>query len=135
MKNIANCKPSEFLAQTVKIRKYTAEWLTATKIFEIRKKQPEYKKGATAEENKMALEEQGLNNFYEILDSIMEDNADKTLGLLALLNFVEPENVDDYAVAEYLGSIGEMLSCPEVLSFFSSLVQLAKPIISKLLKA
>lgn len=127
MKNIANCKPSEFLKQTVKIRKYVADWLTVTKILELRKNNSELKQGAT-------VYEQAQTNLYAMLDSVMEDNADKTLGLLALLNFVEPENVDDHTVAEYLGSIGEMLSCPEVLSFFTSLVQLAKPIISKQLK-
>lgn len=134
MKNIANCKPSEFLKQTVKIRKYVADWLTVTKILEIRKNAPEFKQGATDEEKQNALYEQAQTNLYAMFDSVMDDNADKTLGLLALLNFVEPENVDDYTVADYLGSIGEMLSCPEVLSFFSSLVQLAKPIFSKQLK-
>ena len=37
MKNLANCKPSEFLAQTFKIKKSLQEWLDVTKLMEIRK--------------------------------------------------------------------------------------------------
>ena len=36
LKTLANCKPSEFLKQTNKIRKAAAEWLTATDILEIK---------------------------------------------------------------------------------------------------
>lgn len=134
MKNIANCKPSEFLKQTVKIRKYVADWLTVTKILEIRKTKPEFAPNATDAEKKDAVLQQAQKNLYAMFDSMFEENADKTLGLLALLNFVEPEDVDNHTVAEYLGSVAELLSCPEVLSFFTSLVQLAKPSISKQLK-
>jgi hypothetical protein len=40
MKNLANCKPSEFLSQTNKIRKSVEKWLKLTDIINIRKRIP-----------------------------------------------------------------------------------------------
>ena len=50
MKNLANCKPSEFLVQTNRIRKSVENWLTVTDILNIRRNQPELKEGMTKEE-------------------------------------------------------------------------------------
>ena len=38
MKNIANCTPREFLRQTNKIRKAVSNWLTLTKVMDIRER-------------------------------------------------------------------------------------------------
>lgn len=124
MKNLANCKPSEFLKQTNVIRKSVSKWLTDTDIMNIRKRMPVIPDGATDEEKKEAKEKQVNENFNAILDAILEEHPDETLELLALLCFIEPEHADDHSVAEYLESFNELVSNKTVLDFFTSLIQL-----------
>ena len=125
MKNLANCKPSEFLKQTNRIRKSVSKWLTDTDVMNIRKRMPALSKDATDEERRRALERQAAENFQAIMDAIMDEHPDETLELLALLCFVEPENVDDHEITEYMDSISELLSNESVLGFFTSLMQSA----------
>lgn len=134
MKNLANCKPSEFLRQTSRIRKCVANWLDITGIMDIRREKPELitlKKGMTEKEreeafleNKRRTDEQIRENIMRILEAIMDDHPDETLELLALLCFVEPENVDDYTITEYLESFTELIDNQTVLDFFTSLARL-----------
>lgn len=134
MKNLANCKPSEFLKQTNKIRKSVAKWLTMTDILNIRRRLPEYEKaavGATAEERAAVIRrnaelkrKQAIENAMAILDAVMEDHPDETLEILALCCFIDPEHVDDHPVSEYLTAFSELISDEAVLGFFTSLVKL-----------
>ena len=124
MKNLSNCKPSEFLAQTIKIKNLVRDWLDATKIMDIRKNFSQVDKNLPAEERTNAIVNQALSNWSDMLDRMFIDNAEKTLALIALVNFVEPERVDDYEMGDYLQSIGELLSDSRVISFFTSLVRL-----------
>lgn len=134
MKNLANCKPSEFLQQTNKIRKSVANWLELTKVMEIRNRKPNYLVAdaeATAEEraeivlkNKQLLDEQVKQNANAILDAMLEKYPEETLKILALLNFVEPEDVDNHTMSEYIMSINELLNDQAVVGFFTSLMQL-----------
>ena len=124
MKNLSNCKPSEFLAQTIKIKNLVRDWLDATKIMDIRKNFSQVDKNLPAEERTNAIVNQALSNWSDMLDRMFIDNAEKTLALIALVNFVEPERVDEYEMGDYLQSISELLSDSRVLSFFTSLVRL-----------
>lgn len=124
MKNLSNCKPSEFLAQTIKIKNLVRDWLDATKIMDIRKNFSQVDKNLPTEERTNAIVNQALSNWSDMLDRMFVDNAEKTLALIALVNFVEPERVDDYEMGDYLQSISELLSDSRVLSFFTSLVRL-----------
>ena len=133
MKNLANCKPSEFLAQSFKIKKSVQEWLDVTEILKIRQDMPTLKdlKGLSGEErmqaveeNKKAIAKQRNENFSKMLDRMLDTNAEKTLEVLALCCFVEPENVDEYPMSEYLACISELLSDDSVMGFFTSLAQL-----------
>lgn len=124
MKNLSTCKPSEFLAQTIKIKNLVKDWLDATKILDIRKNMPKIDKNLSAEERTKAVVNQALGNWSDMLDKMFIDNAEKTLALIALVNFVEPENVDDYEMGDYLESIGQLLNDERVLSFFISLMRL-----------
>lgn len=124
MKNLSNCKPSEFLAQTIKIKNLVRDWLDATKIMDIRKNFSQVDKNLSKEERTNAIVNQALSNWSDMLDRMFIDNAEKTLALIALVNFVEPERVDDYEMGDYLQSISELLSDSRVLSFFTSLVRL-----------
>ena len=126
MKNLANCKPSEFLSQTNKIRKSVEKWLTVTDIMNIRKNQPEFKEGMTKEQRDEALRAQIKKNLSAMLDAVMEKHPEETLELLALLCFVEPDKVDDYPIGEYLKSVSELISDEAVLSFFISLTRLGQ---------
>ena len=136
MKNLANCKPSEFLAQSFRIKKSIQEWLDVTDIMQIRKNMPsnlirldnlsgEAREKAIAE-NKEMMKKQINKNLGDMLDKMLCENAEKTLEVLALCCFVEPEDVDNHPMSEYLESIGDLMSDKGVLSFFTSLVQLAQ---------
>ena len=136
MKNLANCKPSEFLIQTNKIRKSVANWLTVTDIMNIRKRLPELEEagdGATTDERQAVVErnlkkknEQVKQNLIDILDAMLVDHPTETLEILALCCFVEPEDVDNHPMSEYIGAITELIETKEVMSFFISLARLAK---------
>lgn len=136
MKNLANCKPSEFLIQTNKIRKSVANWLTVTDILNIRKRLPELEEageGATTNERQAVVErnlkkknEQVKQNLMDILDAMLVDHPMETLEILALCCFVEPEDVDNHPMSEYIGAITELIETKEVMSFFISLAKLAK---------
>lgn len=123
MKNLANCKPSEFLTQTNKIRKSVSKWLADTDIMNIRKRVPKISADMSDEDKQKALEKQINENSAAILDAIMDEHPQETLELLALLCFVEPEHVDDHEVVEYLESFQELLSNQAVLNFFMSLMR------------
>jgi hypothetical protein len=134
MKNLATCKPSEFLRQTNRIKKAVEKWLTETDIMTIRKRMPDLlaiREDMTDEElnrvkaeNKKRLEAQSKENLSAIFDEIADEHPDETLELLALLCFVEPEKVDDYPMGDYLNAIGEMISNEAVIGFFTSLARL-----------
>lgn len=136
MKNLANCKPSEFLIQTNKIRKSVAKWLTVTDIMNIRKRMPELENAgdnATMEERQAVVDrnmkrrnEQIKQNLMDILDSMLVEHPTETLEILALCCFVEPEDVDNHPMSEYIGAITELIETKEVMSFFISLAKLAK---------
>ena len=133
-KNLANCKPSEFLKQTYRIKKNVEKWLDDTEIMSIRKNRPEMLKiesGMTEdqrqevfEENKKRLQDQSMKNFMAILDAVMDTHADETLEILALCCFVEPTEVDNYNISFYLDSIAELIRNESVIGFFTSLAQL-----------
>jgi hypothetical protein len=124
MKNLANCKPSEFLVQTNKIRKSVERWLTATDIQEIRKRVPKYDDKMSADERIKVRNEQMRANLSAIFDAILEEHPAETLELMALMCFIEPEKADDYPMSAYLQSIGELIADESVLSFFTSLASL-----------
>jgi len=133
MKTLANCTPREFLKQTNRIRIAADKWLTATKVLEIRQRMPEIetKKIETREDVQQSIEErriafanQARENLFAILEAMLETNADETLELLALVCFVDPEDVDKHTMSEYLANVAELLTDAGVLSFFDSLVRL-----------
>ena len=135
MKNLANCKPSEFVVQTNKIRKSVSKWLTDTDVMTIRKRMPDIPDDATDAEVRAAMEKQATENFEAILDAVLEEHPMETLGLLALMCFVEPENVDDHEMTEYLEAFSELMSNKAVLDFFISLMLLVRRLSSTTLGA
>ena len=136
MKNLANCKPSEFVAQTLKIKKTVQDWLDATQLISILNTIPDYiqlPENSTAEQkvdvirkNAKIQQEQGLQNLSKIIDKAFAQNPEKTLELLAHCCFVEPADVDKHPMSCYFKSITELMHDESILSFFTSLAQLAK---------
>ena len=136
MKNLANCTPREFFAQSVKIKKSVEEWLDVTKIMDLRKTKPANlikvdglsgeAKAKAIEENKRLWKEQSKKNLSILFDRMLEENAEKTIEVMALCCFVDPADIDNHTMSEYLKAIGELISDEGVLSFFISLVQLGQ---------
>lgn len=145
MKNLANCKPSEFLKQTLRIKRLVEKWLTSEDIAEIRKRLPKTEKilqtmtkeeqGEVLLRNQKAEKEQMMKNFMDILDVMLDRKFDETLAVIALSCFVEPENVDDYEIDEYLGCIADMLESRNVIRFFASVARVGQTNISLVSKA
>ena len=130
MKNLANCKPTEFFKQTVKIRKYVEGWLNATDILNIRKNMPELNDSMSMEEKKAAISFQAKKNICDMFDRIFDENAEKSIGLLALLCFIDPDDADNHEMGEYLQSITELINDERVIAFFTSLLALDRKSIS-----
>lgn len=125
MKNLANCSPKEFLIQTNKIRKQAAHWMDITQVMEIRKVLPDTD-GLEPEEKAKAISAQAKKNISDMLDAALEANVDETVELLGMLCFVAPEEANDHPVTEYLAAFSEIINCPEVVGFFTSLMQLGQ---------
>lgn len=135
MKNLANCKPSEFLAQSNKIRKAVSEWLTLTDILNIRQQKPKFEIDMTAEERERLTAEQVQKNLNEMLDQILEEHAEETLNVLALMCFVDPKDVDEHPMDEYIEAFNELISNQTVINFFVSLARLGQTNTSGVRKA
>lgn len=134
MKNIANCKPSEFLAQTYKMKSLVSKFFAKDDIAKIRARMPQIEpipSNASDEEvaritreNAQRMRNTAKKNAMEILDIAMSVSAEDTLALLALACFVEPEAVDEHPMSFYFDSIGELMGDASVIRFFTSLAQL-----------
>ena len=120
MKTLANCTTVEFLKQSNKIRHAVSEYLAETKILDIRKIKPTIKDGMNEEEKKAAYREQAKKNISDMLDSALEENAEATVRILALLCFI-----DDEKEAEQLDPFDllDVILSERVLNFFTRLMQ------------
>lgn len=133
MKNLATCKPSEFVAQTAKIKTAVANWIDAIDLMKIRAIQPQYEvipidstpeqRAEVINRNAEIEKEQTYKNLSKLLDNMLAKHPQKTLDVLALCCFVEPEHVDDYTMDEYMNCIMEMMQNKSVMNFFSLLAQ------------
>lgn len=140
LKTLHTCKPTEFLRQTNLIRKSVSKWLTDTDILNIRQRLPVYETApanASAEEraavikrNAAANKVQARKNLSAMLDAMLDEHPDETLEVLALCCFVDPENVDDYPITDYLEAFTSLISDEAVLGFFTSLASLGQTDIS-----
>lgn len=134
MKNLATCKPSEFVAQTAKIKNAVVNWMDVIDFMQIRATQPQYEVlplDATPEQrveivrkNAEIQKKQTMKNLNKILDNMLMEHPQETLEVLALCCFVEPEHVDDYTIDEYFECIMQMMQNKSVMDFFSFLAQI-----------
>lgn len=138
MKNLATCKPSEFIAQTAKIKNAVKNWVEVIDLMKIRATKPAYlaypidatkeERESIFEQNEELKKKQAMENVNKILDNMLVSHPQETLNVLALCCFVEPEHVDDHSVDEYLQCIMEMVQNKSVVNFFSLLAHLQTPV-------
>lgn len=136
MKATPKMTPTEFLSWTMKVKNELPRWLEITKIQEIRSVKPELPDipaaGAKAEiaaveqEREKLLREQGLKNFWRIVDAAAEKHAAETVRLIAVLCDVAPEDADKHTMGEYLEVLNDTLSDVETIRFFSLFLRLEK---------
>jgi hypothetical protein len=134
MKNLATCKPSEFIAQTAKIKGALASWIKAIDLMNIRATQPKYEvfpldstpeqRAEIIKKNAELQKQQTMENLSKILDNMLVEHPQETLNVLALCCFVEPEHVDDYSISDYMSCVMEMMQNKSVMDFFSLLAQM-----------
>ena len=135
-KNLVNCKPSEFVSQTMRIKKKAEKWLNDIEFVKIRSLVPDLEKAKeneTIEEyhertarNQKIVQKQAMDNLSKIFDNAFEKYPTETLEVLALCCFVEPADVDNYPIRDYLQNLNSMMNDEAVLNFFLSLVQLGQ---------
>lgn len=133
MKNLAKCTPTEFVTQTAKIKDAVKNWLDVTKILDIRQHKPTYQmcakdaspevRAETIKINAQLEHEQAKKNMSDILDSMLVEHPQETLEVLALCCFVEPSDIDNHPIDEYMDCIMDMLESKAVIRFFSLLAQ------------
>ncbi len=133
MKNLATCKPTEFVAQTAKIKEAVSTWMDAIDLMKIRAIQPNYEtipsdstpeqRAEVIKRNAEIQRKQTMANLNKILDKMLVEHPKETLDVLALCCFVEPEHVDDYTIDEYMQCIMDMMQNKSVINFFSLLAQ------------
>lgn len=134
MKNLANCTPVEFLRQTNRIRKSVETWIKDTGILDVRKNKPQLieitdsmsdeEREKAKETNAKRIREQAKKNLSDMLDKALEENAEKTVEVMALMCFIEPENANSVKPTEYLKNVSEILADKDVIDFFTSLMRL-----------
>lgn len=100
LKTLANCTPIEFLKQANKIRKGVAEYLNHTKI----------------------LDKKMYKSIDEVLDAMLDENAEATVRILGLMCFKETEEeINSLEPADLLVAALDMFSSERVMSFFIKL--------------
>lgn len=99
LKTLVNCSNVEFLRQANKIRKAVSDYLKKTKI----------------------LDKKEFKSVDEVLDAMLEDNAEDTVKILGLMCFKEGNEVDDVPPVDLLTAALDMLTSERVMSFFTRL--------------
>lgn len=138
MKNLATCKPTEFVAQTAKIKSAVADWIDKIDLMAIRATKPQYKvlpftatdeeRAAAIKENAEIEQKQAIANASKLFDKMLVEYPTETLNVLALCCFVEPQDIDNHTMDEYFNCIMEMMGNKSVMNFFSLLAQLKMPL-------
>ena len=123
MKTLANCTTAEFLRQTNKIRKAVADYLKETEILDIRKRIPSFTEDVSKEEKEAVLQEQAKKNISDMLDVMLDEHAEKTVEVIALMCFKEGAEVQELEVCDILDVALELLTSERVLNFFTRLMR------------
>lgn len=126
MKTLANCTPVEFLRQTNKIRHAAADLMQSSGVIEIRKHMPQFTGNESPAEHKELMNAQAKKNMDEILDALLETNAEKTAALFAMMCFMEPDEIENITAMDFIAPAMELLNNQAVIDFLQSLARLAQ---------
>ena len=119
MKSLANCTPTEFLQQAMRIRAPFREWLSRTGIPELRKRLPDGYDDMPKEEQVTAAVKQGQKNFSDMIAAALEKDFDATVDLICLFTFTDRADFDSNPFQEYLAAILDCLHSEAVKDFFT----------------
>ncbi len=119
MKTLANCNPVEFLKQTNKIRHAVSHLLQDSGVMEIRKHLPKLTGEESPQEKKEKEREQSRKNMNDILDALMEKDAEKTASVLGLMCFMNEKDMEKAKGVDFLVPAMELLTSKPVLDFLS----------------
>lgn len=132
-KNLANCTPEEFLDQSYLIMDAAEKFMKVNDILGIRSRKVEGLQEIPTDneeeaervrrENAKKITAQRMKNVKDLLTSMMHTHKKETLELLAISCFIAPEDVNNYTMPYFLRNVGEMISNPDVLAFFTSLAE------------
>lgn len=137
LKNLSSkqCKPTEFISQTVKIKKIAAEWLKNTDFFDILSigadlvkitdDMPDDEKEKALKKNQELNLKTAKEKLLKMFEAVFEKDPENTLKLLAMACFIEPEDVDSHTMSEYFTALSEMLNDESAIGFFISFIRLA----------
>jgi len=133
-KNLANCTPDEFLDQSFLIMNAVEKFMKVNDILGIRSRKVEGLQEIPTDneeeaervrrENAKKITAQRMKNVKDLLTSMMHTHKKETLELLAISCFIDPADVNNYTMPFFLRNVGEMISNPDVLAFFTSAAQL-----------
>lgn len=133
MKCLATCKPTEFVAQTAKIKDAIANWMEVVDFIGIRANHPVYEmipkdatieqKGEILKKNAELKKKKAMENVSQLIDNMLVKHPQETLNVLALCCFVEPEHVDEHTMDEYLACVMDMMESESIIRFFKLLAQ------------
>ena len=133
-KNLANCTPDEFLDQSFLIMNAAEKFMKVNDILGIRSRKVEGLQEIPTDneeeaervrrENAKKITAQRMKNVKDFLTSMMHTHKKETLELLAISCFIDPADVNNYTMPFFLRNVGEMISNPDVLAFFTSAAQL-----------
>ena len=142
MKNLANCTPREFAAQTALMADALEKWVKLTDLINVRRNVPDLpvipklNDNATEEqilarervikERNIILRTAALENFFQIMRSALRDHPEETLEVVAYACFIPFDKIDDYKMKDLLRCITEMIKDEDVLDFFTSLSDLGR---------
>lgn len=125
MKTICDLSGAEFLRHCNKVRYAVQDVLNNTKVMEIRKRMPTFTGKETEAEQKALIDAQGVKNFSDMLDRLLDENPEETYKLLRAFVVTdegekEPDGWDLLSVA------AKLMRDRRVIDFLSSLLELGQ---------
>lgn len=126
MKTLANCNSIEFLKQTNKIRHFAGDLFLKAGIKEIRARQPEFTGNESSEEKEKKIIEQGTKNLSDMLDALVETDAEGTVKLLGMMCFMDSDDAVASKGVDLFGNAIELLNSKPVMDFLMTFAKLAR---------
>lgn len=122
-KTLATCSAVEGLKQINKIKKQVEEYYKEIGVSDIRDKYRKLAENEPDEAKRDALANQMIN---DIIDAALDADAEKTIGIVCLLAFLDPSEADTLTLDDVYEIINESLRSRVIMDFFSKLALSAR---------